>query len=178
MLCCVRESHYPNVQLYLRALCCREPTLFISLLLFFSHAHREMVRLPSARRQRICRLPLTCHVDFRLCRYMDCIAQQVLALRRPSKSLQREWCPTKLSRLRLQMQLQLQQPVRHRTPSRVTRCRALLQCAVTMGLYFSPVTVFYRYFYVGNTQYTQHGYFLFTCAWSKTRETSSSYYFA
>lgn len=85
---------------------------------------------PSARRQLICRLPLTCHVDIRLCRYMDCIAQQVLALRRPSKSLQREWCPTKLSRLRLQMQLQLQQPVQHRTPSRVTRCRASRRSAL------------------------------------------------
>lgn len=139
----------------------------------------ETLGLTSAGRQDTHRLLLTSHVDVCLCRSMDCIAQQVLALRRPSKSLQREWCPTRLSRLRLQMQLQLQQPVRRRMPSRVTRCREPRSSALLpFDCIFSPVTVFYRYFYVGNTQYTQHGYFLFTCAWSKTRETSSSYYFA
>lgn len=56
-------------------------------------------------------------------RYMDCIAQQVLVLRRPSKSLQQVWCPTKLSRLQPQMQLQLQQAVQLRMRSRVTKFR-------------------------------------------------------
>lgn len=61
-------------------------------------------------------------IGFCLLRCMDCIAQQVLALRRPSKSLQREWCPTKLFRQQLQMPRPPQQPARRRMPSRVTRC--------------------------------------------------------
>lgn len=56
-------------------------------------------------------------------RFMDCIAQQVLVLRRPSKSLQQVWCPTKLSRLQPQMQLQLQPAVQLRMRSRVTKFR-------------------------------------------------------
>ena len=108
---------------------------------------------------------------------MDCIAQQVLVLRRPNKSLQQVWCPTKLSRLQLQMQLQPQQLVQLRMLSRVTKFRVFKQYIVTFWLYFFLQLLYsINIFFVQNTQYTQHVYFLITCAWAKTRKTSLSYY--
>lgn len=137
-----------------------------------------MLRLRAAGNECVgCYLPSPTFLC--LCRYMDYIAQQVRVLRRPNKSLQQVWCPTKLSRPQLQMQLQLQHLVQLRMLSRVTKFKNLqtIHCYLLTVL-FSPVTVFYKYFYVRNTEYRQHGYFLFTCAWAKTRKTSLSYYFA
>ena len=106
---------------------------------------------------------------------MDCIAQQVLVLRRPNRSLQQVWCPTKLSRPRPQTQLQLQRAVQLRMRLRVTKFRessdnALLPFDCT---FFSSYCILYIFFFVPNTQ---HVYFLISCAWAKTRKTSSSYY--
>lgn len=60
---------------------------------------------------------------FQLPRCMVSTARLVLVLRRRSRSLQQEWCPTKLYKLLQPMPHQQQQPVQLRMHSRVTECR-------------------------------------------------------
>lgn len=97
---------------------------------------------------------LPCPTVLCLHRYMDYTARQVLVLRKPNKNLQQVWCPTRLSRL----QLQMQQLARLRVLSRVTRFREPSDnTLVPSDCTFSPVTVFYKYFYVQNST---HGMYI------------------
>lgn len=81
---------------------------------------------------------------FHLPRCMVSTARLVLVLRRHSRNLQQEWCPTKLYKLLQPTPHQQQQPVQLKTRSRVTECRETWSHHSSLRLYFifQSLTIF------------------------------------
>lgn len=105
---------------------------------------------------------------------MGCTARLAPALRKRSRSLPREWCPTKPYR-RLQPTPPPQQPpAQLRTPSRVTGCRETKSLRFSSTVLSFPVT--YCIPQMPRSKFTQHVRLFCSCAWVKWEVFGLFYY--